>query len=173
MKFAILAAALFLSAAALPAAAYAQAAAPTIAAGATVYGPQGNEVGKIEKVEGDLVTVNTGKHSATLQKSAFGSIDKGLAIGFTQAQLDQAIEAAAQAAADKLNAALVAGTAIVTADAVPLGAVKSVGEDGMVLIGREAGDFSLPRAAFALDGTNLKVSMTQAQIDEALAAAKQ
>ena len=172
LKFTNIAACLLLSAAALPASALAQApAAPAIDVGATVYGPQGAEVGKIEKVDGDIIVVNTGTSSASLQSSAFGVNAKGLTIGFTKAQLEQAIAAAAQAAQDKLAAALVPGAAVVTADGQPLGAVKSIGDDGMVLIDREAGAFALPKTTFAVEGTGLKISMTQAQVDEALSTA--
>ncbi|MCB2079970.1 MAG: hypothetical protein KDE55_20025, partial [Novosphingobium sp.] len=160
--------AMFLAMASLPAAAHAQAA-PALAAGATVYGPQGGEVGKIEKVDGDVVVVNTGTHTATLQKSAFGSNDKGIAIGFTQAQLNQAIEAADQAAQAKLTAALVAGAAVRTMDGVPLGVIKSVAEDGTIVVQREAGPFSLKKDQFSTDNEGVIIRLTKQQIDDALA----
>ena len=79
----------------LDAAAGAAAAKPLeLSVGATVYGPQNAEVGKIEAVEGDLVTVATAKTKAKLPKSAFAQGDTGPVIGMTAEQLDAAAGAA-------------------------------------------------------------------------------
>jgi preprotein translocase subunit YajC len=169
MKFTKIAA-LLLSVAAVPAVAQAQdAAKPTIGAGAMIYGPQGGEVGTVEKVQGDMVVVKTDKHSATLPKGAIGTIEKGLAIGFTREQLNQAVEAAAAQAKQQLVARLVPGAAVSTSDGQPLGVIKSVDEEGNITIDREAGAFALKQDLFALNGEAVTVRMTAQQVEDALA----
>ncbi|MFW2829676.1 hypothetical protein [Sphingomonas sp. ID0503] len=71
--------------------------------GATIYGPQNAEVGKIEAVEGDLVTVATAKTKAKLPKSAFAMGDNGPVIGMTAAQLDAAAGAASASTSTPAN----------------------------------------------------------------------
>lgn len=167
-----IAAALLLATTVLPAAAHAEAPArPQITQGATVYDPQGGVVGTIEKVSGNTVVVNTGTNSATLDAGVFGSSDKGLSISFTQAQLNQAIEAANQASQDKLAAALVVGAPVRSKDNVPVGAVKTINADGSVVVEREAGPFTLTRQNFATDANGLIIRLTARQIDDAIAQA--
>lgn len=170
MKFPKLVAAALLCAA-VPSVGYAEEA-PQIAEGAAVYGPEGNPVGVIEQVSGDTVVVKTDKHSATLQRSAFGTSDKGLSITFTQAQLNEAIEAANQAVDEKLTAALVPGAAVRSSDGVALGAVQTVSAEGPVTVDREGGAFTLARENFAIGESGLIIHLTAAQLDEAIAQAQ-
>lgn len=66
-----------------------------IAVGNTVVGPQGNTVGTVTAVSGDLVTVQTAKTKAQLPTKAFAQKSPGtLAIGLTADQLDSAAKAA-------------------------------------------------------------------------------
>jgi preprotein translocase subunit YajC len=62
--------------------------------GATVYGPQGGVVGKIEAVDAEFVTVATAKTKAKLPKKAFAMGETGPVIGMTAEQLDAAAGAA-------------------------------------------------------------------------------
>ena len=71
----------------------------TLNVGDTVKTAQGAEVGKIEAVEGDLVTVATAKTKAKLPKTAFAMGDSGPVIGMTAEQLDAAAGAAGASAA--------------------------------------------------------------------------
>lgn len=68
---------------------------PTIAVGNSVVGPQGNPVGSVTAVNGDLVTVQTSASKVQLPSNAFAQKSAGtLAISLTQAQLEAAAKAA-------------------------------------------------------------------------------
>lgn len=69
-----------------------------IAAGMAVSGPGGAAVGKIDSVNGDLVTVATANSKVQLPKTAFAQGQGGLVIGMTADQLDAAAKAATPAA---------------------------------------------------------------------------
>ena len=66
-----------------------------IAAGMAVSGPGGAAVGKVDAVNGDLVTVATANSKAQLPKTAFAQGPNGLVIGLTADQIDAAAKAAA------------------------------------------------------------------------------
>lgn len=138
MKKSIIAAALA-AATLVPAAAMAQAAPATTAAapaaGAKVYDAEGNEVGSIEAVQGDVVTVNTGTARAGLPKSAFAAREKGLTIGMTKAQLEAAVQGAQAKSGEALATALVVDAPVKSSDGVVLGTVSKVeGEDVTVAL---------------------------------------
>ena len=145
MKFAKLAASAALATVILPVAAFAQ-----VAAGAKVYGPEGNEVGTVVKVEGGIVTLDTGAHKAPLPENAFGKGDKGPTITVTKAQLDSMMDEQLAAAAAKRDAALVAGAAVATAGGSPAGTIKSVDGDAVVLES-PSGAVALKREHFAVN----------------------
>lgn len=165
MKFAKLAAAAALATAALPIAANAT----DIAVGATVFGPQGGEVGTVEKVENGVVLVNTGKHRAPLPADAFGVGETGPTITVTQAQLNAMLDEQLAAAHAKRDAALVAGTSVMTADHQPLGTIKEVTGD-QVIVERETGPITLMREHFAAGDHGLMALFTLAQLEQAMAA---
>jgi len=66
-----------------------------IAAGMTVSGPGGAAVGKIDAVNGDLITVATATSKAQLPRTAFAQGPNGLVIGMSAAELDAAAKATA------------------------------------------------------------------------------
>jgi len=136
--------------------------------GQMVYGPQGNEVGAIEKIDGEVVIVNTGSHSAALAGSSFGKGTKGPVIGFTKVQLNDAIESANQQAKAKLDAALVAGSPLRSSDGVALGTIKSVNEDGSAVIEGTDRTYSLGRSTFGTDDKGLILLITEQQLKDAL-----
>lgn len=157
---------------AMPLAAQAQAPTPpAIAEGTTIFGPQGNEVGKVTKISGSAVVVNTGTHTVGLDLSWITTTAKGPTIGYTREQLEAAVDAANEKAKAALDAALVSGSALRSSDGVALGTVKSVGEDGAVLVEGSDGDFSLPRDIFATDNEGLIVRITAQQLADARAKA--
>jgi hypothetical protein len=163
MKFIRLAAAAALATAALGSAASAQ----DVAAGATVYGPDGVAVGTVESVAGGVVTLDTGAHKAPLPADAFGKSDKGPTITVTKAQLDEMVEQQLAAATAKRDAALVAGAAVVSPKGAALGTIKSVEGDAIVLETAE-GPVQLKREHFAIDaGGKLIALFTADQIKTA------
>ena len=160
----------------LTAPAFAQAApsaAVQVTAGATVYGPQGAEVGKIEKVDGPNAVINTGSHSAAIPVSAFGKNEKGLLVSMTREQLDAAVEAATAKAAGNLDQALVAGAALHSADGAAMGKISSVSPEGIVTVEREGGSFALKKDMFTTDANGVALKLTAAQIQAALAKQQQ
>lgn len=141
-----------------------------VTVGATVYGPEGNSVGTIESVADGVVTVDTGKHKAPLPSNAFGQGDKGPTITVTKAQLDAMLDEQIAAANAKRDAALVEAAAVVTADNQPLGVVKSIAGNTVIVSGGQ-GDLNLLREHFAVNQSGqLMVLFTDAQLDQAVAA---
>ena len=123
MNFRKLAVTAILATVALPAAALAQ-----VAAGAKVYGPEGNEVGTVVSVDGGVVTLDTGAHKAPLPEDAFGSGDKGPTITVTKAQLDAMMDEQVAAAAAARDGALVGGATVQTAQGAPAGTIHQLGQ---------------------------------------------
>lgn len=158
--------------AALLAFASAASAADGVAVGVKVYGPQGNEVGTIEQVDAQTVIVNTGKHKVPLGHEAFGESDKGPTITVTKAQLDEIVDKQIAEANAKRDAALMAGTAVVSAQNAPLGTIDSVDGD-TVILAREGKKVALKREHFGMSDSGLMAFFTVDQIDQAIAAATQ
>jgi hypothetical protein len=158
--------------AALPAAVLAlsplSAATDGVAVGATVFGPQGNQVGTIEQVDAQTVIVNTGKHKVPLGHEAFGASDKGPTITVTKAQLDEIVDKQIAEATAKRDAALVAGAAVVSAKSMPLGTVDSVDGD-TVILARNDKKVALKREHFGMSDKGLMAFFTVDQIDQTLA----
>lgn len=151
----------------------AAAAAVQVTAGAAVFGPDGNEVGKVEKVDGGNAVINTGKNSAAVPVSAIGKNDKGLLVSMTRDQLDAAVAAATAKAQGNLDQALVAGAAVHSADGQALGKIGAVSADGLVTVQRESGSFALKKDMFTTDAQGVALRLTAAQIDAALAKQQQ
>lgn len=172
MKFKYLVAASLLAAAGVPASAQEQQPVE-LSAGTMVYGPEGNEVGTIESVDGDAVVLNTGNNMANLGRASFVQGPNGPVIGFTKAKLDEVIEKAAADAAAKreaqLTAALVPGAALRTYDGVAIGSIESIEDDGSIIVKQaNATMMALGREQFGTDDSGLIVLFTKAQLDAAL-----
>ncbi|OZA92020.1 MAG: hypothetical protein B7X57_09130 [Erythrobacter sp. 34-65-8] len=140
------------------------------AVGATVYGPQGGEVGKVEQVDGQTVILDTGKHKVPLGVDAFGQGETGPTITVTRAQLDTMMDQQLAEAAAARDAALVPGTAVVSADSQPIGTIESVENDNVVLAMNDQ-KVALMREHFAVTETGLMALFTSAQLQEAIAKA--
>lgn len=137
--------------------------------GETVYGPEGNAVGTVVSNADGVVTLDTGTHKAPLPVSAFGKGDKGPTITVTKAQIDAMIEEQLAAAAAQRDAALVAGAAVASAKGAPLGTVKSVDGDAVVVETAE-GPVELKREHFAVDAAGALMALfTVEQIEDAAA----
>lgn len=76
----------------------------TAKAGDTVYDQAGEVVGTVEKVEGSNFVISTGTNRATLALSTLATGPKGLIIGVTKAQLDEAIVQSQSAAPAEASA---------------------------------------------------------------------
>lgn len=145
--------------------------AQSVTVGATVYGPEGQPVGTIETVADGVVTVDTGKHKAPLPANAFGQGEQGPTITVTKTQLNAMLDERVAAANAKRDAALVATAAVVGAASQPVGVVKSVNGNTVIVTRTTGGDVNLLREHFAVNPTGqLMVLFTNAQLDQAVAA---
>lgn len=142
-----------------------------VTVGATVYGPQGNPVGTVDKVEGANVVVNTGTLNATLPASVFGKSEKGPTIGWNKTDLEAAIRAEEQKAVASLDSKLVAGAQLYTVDNVMVGTINEVKPDGMVVVDHTtAGPIQLPKEQMTVTGENLTFLATSADLNAAVSA---
>lgn len=163
---------------AAPAALHAQADVPLpqsaidagVAPGAIVYDLDGNTVGRILRVTGSNVVVDTGSNQATLAANGFAYGPSGPIIGTSKAQLDSAVETVKRENEAKLGTALVVGAAAFSQDRVLVGTVKEFDVSGNVVLDRVGGAITLPRNQFttSTDGS-LMVRFTNAQFNAALA----
>jgi preprotein translocase subunit YajC len=167
MKFTKLAVTAAITLAALPGMAMAQLKGPEV--NATVFGPQGGQVGTITKIEGGAATVNTGTVEAALPLNIFGNGVNGPVISVTKSQLEQMVQQAQAQQSQQVQAMLVGGTPVVDASGMALGTVKSVGDAGVVVTS-EFGDFTLQRSDFAMVGEQLGAKVRVADVQAQLAA---
>lgn len=158
------------SGAALAQEATAQADGPLIAAGVTVYGPEGNEVGTITEMGDGVATLDTGTYKVGLPLDRFGmNAEKQTTVAVTQAQLNEMMAKAQAEAAAKLDAALVAGAPVVDVNGVSLGSVGKVeGED--VTVETEWGAFALKKANFLPGEGSVTAQVLADQVKAALGA---
>ncbi|MFC3214794.1 MULTISPECIES: hypothetical protein [Novosphingobium] len=154
--------------AAAPAASATAAAAANPTVGAKVFDASGAEVGTVEAVQGDIVTVSTGTARAGLPKNAFVMRDKGLTIGMTKAELESAVNGASAENNAKKDAALVADAPVKSSDGIVLGTVSKVEGDNVIVQLSSGSAAQLKKSYFGLaaDGS-LALGMTAAAFAEA------
>lgn len=174
MKKSLIAAAL-LGACLTPVAAVAQdvpdAVAAALAVGATVYAPDGSEVGTIKNMPGGNVVISTGKHDATLPATVFGMNEKGLLIAMTKAQLDAAVEAAEAKANAAMDAALVADASVHSSDGVVVGTVQKIEGDNVTIDLPAGTAITLQKEHLTAGSNGLSLYMTAADFNAAVSAA--
>lgn len=147
----------------------ASSAAGALAVGATVFDPQGGEVGRIVALANGTAVIDTGTNKATVEQASIGSGKTGPVIGYTRAQLDAAVAAASSQTAAALTAALVPGAEIKSQDGVVIGRVAKVAEDGLVVVERaNASPVSLRRDTLTVRDGALALLFTAAQFEAAL-----
>jgi hypothetical protein len=140
-----------------------------VAVGAKIYGSDGAEVGTIERIEGANVLVNTGSLTAALPVDTLGEGTDGPTIGWTRAELEAAVNAANQEAAEKLAAALVEGAEVYSTDNVRLGTITAI-EDDLVVVELGSGPASLPKTQMAMQADKVTFLATAAALEAAVAA---
>lgn len=152
--------------AAAPAATAAASANPTT--GAKVFDAAGAEVGTVEAIQGDIVTVSTGTARAGLPKNAFVMRDKGLTIGMTKAELESAVNGAKAENTAAKDAAIVADAPIKSSDGVVLGTVSKVEGDNVTVALSGGASAALKKSYLGLgtDGS-LALGMTAADFAKA------
>ncbi|GGC23301.1 hypothetical protein GCM10011371_08770 [Novosphingobium marinum] len=173
MKKTLFAAAL-MAASLSPATVMAQDLAPEVAAaltvGATVFGPNGNEVGTVENIADGNVVIFTGNNRATLPANSLGKNDKGLLLAVTKEQLDAFVTQAAAQADAAMAQALVPDAEVYSSDGVMVGTVGEI-DGNNVTVEREAGPVALTKDMLTADADGLKLYMSEAEFNAAAAAA--
>jgi hypothetical protein len=142
---------------------------PVITVGTTVYDPAGGTVGTIEAVSADAVTLSTGTTKVALPASAFGTSEKGTAIGMTKVELEAAAASAAASASTALQSQLVTGAQVYgQTGTTVIGTVKEKTAD-LVTLSTPKGDVRLPVSGFAASDGKIVIGMTAAEFDAAVA----
>jgi hypothetical protein len=144
----------------------------SVAVGATVNGNDGNPVGTVEAISGEVVVINTGKHKAPVPAAAIASNATGLSVNITQGQLNEMMDAQVAQAIAKRDAALVAGAEVVSANGNPAGTLAEVDMAAdMIVLASPAGKVALKKEHFAVDAQGrLMALFTREQINTAAAA---
>ncbi|KRB82904.1 hypothetical protein ASE00_12945 [Sphingomonas sp. Root710] len=140
---------------------------PALTAGMTVSDPAGGAVGTIDSVTGETAVVATGTHKVALPLASFAKNDKGAVIGLTKTELDAAAAKAAENAAAALRAQIIPGVMISGAQGNPLGTVKAIDGD-LVVLASGHGDARLPIASIGSGPKGLIVGMTAAEFEAAV-----
>jgi len=146
-----------------------------IAVGATVVGNDGNPVGTVESISGEVVVIDTGTHKAPVPATAIGTDASGLSVNITQAQLNEMMDAQLAEANTRRDAALVQGAQVVSANGNPAGTLAEVDLAGdVIVLDSPAGKVALKKEHFAMDSEGrLMALFTREQIETAAAAGAQ
>ena len=138
--------------------------------GATVTGNDGNAIGTVLSNDGTTIVVDTGTHQVPLGPDAFAVSDTGPTLNTTKGELDTAYGALAAEQAAALQAALVAGAAVVTADAQPFATINTVNAND-ILLDRAGSTMILGKEMFALNADGgVMLLANLADIEAAIAA---
>lgn len=142
-KLAVLAATLT----AAPFAAYAQ------DAGTTVYSQvDDSAVGTVESNDGATVLVDTGSFKAPLPSAAVVEREGKWTVNATKAQIDGMMAQMKAAADAKLDAALVDGASVMSADSMPVGMILAMDPAAdVIMVANDTGVISLKREHFAVN----------------------
>ena len=120
--------------------------------GASVTGNDDAEIGTVVMNDGTTVVVDTGMHKAPLPANAFGGdAEAGWTLNVTKTQLDEMMSAQLAEAAAALEAALVVGAPVVTADAQSLGLIDKIEDATIIIKGEDESLVTLPVDMLALD----------------------
>lgn len=143
-----------------------------VAVGATINGNDGNPIGTVENISGDVVIVNTGKHMAPIPAAAIGTGENGLSVNISQAQLNEMMDAQVAEANTRRDAALVAGAEVLSANGNPVGTLAEVDlAADQIILESPAGKVALKKEHFAVDAEGRLLALfTREQITTAAAA---
>ena len=140
--------------------------------GATIMGNNDAAVGTVVSNDGSNVVIDTGKHKVPLATASFAENEGVWSVNITKGELDAMMDEAQAEAAAKLEAALVEGAQVVTADAQVLGAVDTIDGTNVVIKGDNDFIVTLPREMFAVDANGALMALANhADIIAALEAA--
>ena len=139
---------------AMPAAAFAQ------DAGVTVYGNDDAPIGTVETNADGIVTVNTGTHMAPLPADLLAEREGKWTVNATKAQIDAMMADQVAKADEALNAALVEGAALISADSQPAGVIHTVDSaNDQIVVMRDGGIVALKREHFTVDANGALMAL--------------
>ena len=137
--------------------------------GAQVMGNDDAAIGTVVSNDGTTVVLDTGKHQVPLGTDAFAETDGTYSINISKTQLDQMMDQQLAEAAAALEAALVVGAPVVTADAQSLGMVDEISDAGIIIKGEDDTLVTLPVDMLALnEGGAIMALANMADIQAAL-----
>lgn len=139
--------------------AYAQADGFTV--GAQVLDSQGNPVGTVTAVNGDVVTVKTDKLDANLGKASFASQDGKLYVGMSQAELNAVVEKDQAAAA----ASLAVGAPVKGTGGADIGTIEAIDTEFVTLKLTSGKSVRIPRAGIAGSAQGAVIGLTLADLE--------
>ena len=139
--------------------AYAQADGFTV--GAQVLDSQGNPVGTVTAVNGDVVTVKTDKLDANLGKASFASQDGKLYVGMSQAELNAVVEKDQAAAA----ASLAVGAPVKGTGGADIGTIEAIDTEFVTLKLTSSKSVRIPRAGIAGSAQGAVIGLTLADLE--------
>lgn len=171
LAFGVAAPAVAQDAAAPAATAPAPAASAEVAAGSQIYGSDGTVIGTVAQVEGDVALVTVGERTIPIPATAIAAGEAGPTVNITRTALVTQFDQQMAQMDAQLEAALVEGAAVQTADGQLLGTIQSREADAIIVAGTE-GEMTLSKPMLALgpQGT-LVVRATMEQIKQAMAQA--
>ncbi|OBX18162.1 hypothetical protein A9995_13495 [Erythrobacter sp. QSSC1-22B] len=142
-----------------------------VAAGAQVYGSDGTAIGTVARVEGDVALVTVGERTIPIPATAIAAGEAGPTVNITRTALVTQFDQQMAQMDAQLEAALVAGTAVQTADGQALGTIQSR-EDDAILVAGDVGELTLSKPMLAIGPQgSLVVRATMEQIQQAMAQA--
>jgi hypothetical protein len=128
--------------------------------GATVYGNDDAPIGTVESNDGAIVTINTGVHMAPLPADLLAEREIGWTVNATKVQIDAMMAQQLAETEAQLDAALMVGAALVSADGQPAGTVFAIDAAAdAIIVEREAGIITLKREHFAIDANGALMAL--------------
>lgn len=140
-----------------------------IAVGTQIFGSDGAVIGTVARIEGDVALVAVGERGIPIPAAAIVAAQAGPTVNITRSDLVTQFDRQMAQMEAQLEAELVAGAAVQTADGQPLGTIQSREADAIVVAG-DIGQMTLSKPMLALgpQGT-LVVRATMEQIRQAMA----
>ncbi len=124
-------------------------------AGTTIYSQvDDTAVGTVESNDGATVLVDTGSFKAPLPADAVVEREGKWTVNATKAQVDEMMGQMEAEATAKLDAALVDGAAVTSADDAPVGTILAMDDAGeQIIVANNTGVITLKREHFAVNET--------------------
>ncbi len=128
-------------------------------------------IGTVAQVEGDVALVTVGERTIPIPATAIAAGEAGPTVNITRTDLVTQFDQQMAQMEAQLDAALVAGATVQTADGQPLGTIQSLDGEAIVVAGT-AGEMTLAKPMLAVGPQGrLMVRATMEQIQQALAQA--